>query len=193
MEKLSLFLFAVIFLLTPGCRKDSDQLVGPFKDKLPVVFRYYTISNLTPTYIHINGETSLFTVSNRERVLVTKMSEAERQVNYIRLISSDKAQIYGAIRNGTPFTLDAKYSQSGNNYIFNSNYITGDIRYTTKRFNDTMVLDGIVVGHYNTVKTGDEAAYIQINGFTLQDAINKLPQGDTLYYKLFDVLLIKEK
>lgn len=188
---IGLLSFIVFFI---ACRKDGQEPVGPFKDILPITFNYDTITNLSPTYSYTNGVTTEFTVSNRERVLYENINKGARQVEFIKIITADKAQVYGAVRDGTPFTLDMKYSQSGKNYSFSGNYLIGDVEYTTSRSNDTMIVHkGISVAGYNTTEKVFPAAHVQIKGFTLNDYIALLGSGDTLYYKLFDILLIKKK
>ncbi|HQW10711.1 MAG TPA: hypothetical protein PLP06_01125 [Saprospiraceae bacterium] len=178
-------------IFSVSCNK-GDELVGPFKDKLPVIFRYRAIHNITPTYVYTDGIATPYAVSNRDKELDDLIKNAEKQVNYIKILSADRAQFNGAVRDGTPISLDSRYSQSGKTYTFESDYLIGHITYTSTRSNDTMSMRGLVDVTYRSGQRINYNNTVQIEGFKLSDDIAKLQVGDTLYYRELDVLLIKE-
>ncbi|HNU18153.1 MAG TPA: hypothetical protein PLC76_03250 [Saprospiraceae bacterium] len=187
------FLFFTLFIASCSSCKD-DEGFGPFQDKFPVVFNFLDVRNETVTHIFTSDGTDVeYLAPERENELNEQMHIARNQVEYIKLLGPDQSEIKGKYRDGiTEVVLDARYSLSGSDYTFSKDLITQVLTYKAKREADTMTMKGICCVRYNNGERKDRSTVIQVSGYTLQDEKNEVEAGDTLYYRLFDVRLIKK-
>ncbi len=187
-------LLLIIFVSSCSSCKD-DEGYGPFLDKFPVEFNFLEVRNETPTHIYTNdGSDKEYLAFERENELNEQMHIAKNQVEYIKLLGPDQSEIKGRYRDGiTEVVLDAKYSLSGSEYTFSKDLITQVLTYKAQRQADTMTMKGICCVRYNNGERKDRSTVVQVSGYTLQDEKNKVEPGDTLYYRIFDVRLIKKK
>lgn len=188
-------LFLSIVLIMAGCCKENDEGYGIFKDKFPVTFNFDTVENITPTFIHtISGPDVQFTTPEREAEINSSMTNAKNQVTYIKLLGPDQAEIKGKQKDGvTEIVLESKYTQSGKTYTFTKDIITAVLQYTSSREVDTMSMKGLSCIRYNNGVRKSRSTVVEVSGYTLADEKARVEAGDTLYYKVFDIKLLKEK
>lgn len=190
--------YLMLMLLLPilscsSCKDDIDGY-GPFKDHFPVEFNFKSIDNEISTRIYTkDGVDTEFTLPEREIELNKQMETAQKQITYIKLLGPDQSEIKGKYLDGvTEVILDAPYTLSGSQYTFSKDLITQKLTYNANRIEDTLTMWGICCVRYNNGVKKDRSTTIQVSGYTLADEKNETESGDTLYYREFDVKLVKK-
>jgi len=190
---LALFLLVLSHIIS-SCCKDENEPYGPFKDVFPVEFNFDTITNITPTHIYTSdGSDKIFSLPEREYEIGVNMNTAKNQVEYIKLLSPDQSEIKGKQRDGvTEVVLDAKYTLNGDTYTFTKDIFIQVINYNAVRLIDTMTMKGISCIRYNAGARKSRSTVVQVTGYTLEDEKANVEAGDTLYYRIFDIKLVKK-
>ncbi|MCO6461031.1 MAG: hypothetical protein J5I59_06480 [Saprospiraceae bacterium] len=194
--KYSFYIFLVFlipFLSCSSCKEDGAGY-GPFNDRFPVEFNFYKISDEIATRIYTSdGNEITYTLPEREAELDKQMTTAQNQITYIKLLGPDQSEIKGKYLDGiTEVILDAKYSLSGSVYTFSKDLITQVLKYNATRNADTLTMKGICCVRYNNGVRKGRSTTIQVSGYTLDDEKAKTQGSDTLYYRIFNVLLSKK-
>jgi len=188
----ALFIILTVSFVGACCKEDEGY--GIFKDSFPVEFQFLEIAEITPTYIHTtSGPDVEFTLPEREAEINANLVTAKDQVTYIKLLGPDQSEIKGKQKDGiTEVVLEAKYTQSGKTYKFEKNIFTEVLKYTSEREADTMTMKGISCIRYNNGVRKDRSTVVQVSGYTLEDEKAQTEVGDTLYYRVFDIKLLKK-
>lgn len=181
------------FIISSCCKKEAEPY-GPFQDLFPVEFNFDTIVNVTSTRIFTSdGVDQVFSLPEREYELNVNMNTAKNQVDYIKLLSPDQSEIKGKQRDGvTEVLLDAKYTLSGSTYTFTKDIFVSVLKYNADRVQDTMTMKGISCLRYNNGNRETRSTVVQVTGYTLEDEKAQVDSGDTLYYRIFDIQLVKK-
>ena len=189
--------FVILLLLSVAmiscCDKEAEPY-GPFQDVFAVEFNFDTITNVTPTHIYTSdGNDQIFSLPEREYEIGVNMNTAKNQVEYIRLLSPDQSEIKGKQRDGvTEVVLDAKYTLNGSTYTFTKDIFVSVLTYKAERIKDTMTMKGISCIRYNNGERKSRSTVVQASGYTLEDEKAQVEPGDTLYYRIFDIKLMKK-
>lgn len=190
------YLLLVVFLssFAISCCKDDDTGYGIFKDKFPVEFQFHEIANITPTFIHTTtGPDVQFTIPAREAEINANMTNAENQITYIKLQGPDQAEIKGKQLDGvTEVILESKYTLNNKTYTFTKDIFVQVLTYSSEREADTMTMKGISCVRYNNGVREHKSTVVQVSGYTLADEKAKTEAGDTLFYRTFDIKLLKK-
>lgn len=190
-----LLILLLLVVILAACKKTEPEGYGIFKDFFPVTFVFDTIKDLSATKVYLySGEEVDFTLPEREVELNQGMIVAKNQVEYLKFLSPDKAEIKGAQRDGaTSIILDTKYTSNGNDYSFEKDIFTMVLRYNAFRNFDTISMTGYNSVTYNNGIFKNLSTTVNVSPFTLTDEKNRLVPGDSLYYRTFKILLIKDK